>query len=495
MQYAVNETGEKIATSYSGQKAQCPLCENGVIAHCGEIYVHHWKHQVNKSCDAWFENETMWHRQWKEKFPKECREVIIKGEAPLFEKHIADIKTKSGVVIEFQNSSISTTEIRVRENFYIDMIWVINAESFVDNLKFRSKVNSGLRNLDSGVLESVNSFKRVLTDDIRKDEQDYTNEKYALERIKNDHERKLAEKESLLKCLDEEDEMIDNLIHEHFDQFHIFSTPLRKVYKVLNPEVYLPLISLRRMAAEIKKNMLEFEGKIKLVHDLNNVDILGERYKEVNHSAISENTLQFAGAVKVNDLKTMFPEVIKFDSYEYFQAFKFKQKEFTFFLDPKPFLKQYTKSFEKYQLELNEIEMKIRPEEITLREKIIQQINLMITELTEEEKTLGLKLKNKIELVSGLVKSIKRKQEGLEAELDEYRLGLESDNKNNRFKVMKENKGKYYFSWKYERKSWMVSKCPIYLDIGEEYLFQKVGDNNVLKVLKTEFISNFINHK
>ena len=148
MQYGLNSGGNKIQASFTGQRAMCPLCNTSLVAYCGEVYVNHWKHERYMACDAWFEHETFWHREWKEHFPKEWREVIISGTEPFKEKHIADIKTDKGLVIEFQNSSISTTERRTREYFYESMIWVINAETFADNFKLRSAVKSELRRLE-----------------------------------------------------------------------------------------------------------------------------------------------------------------------------------------------------------------------------------------------------------------------------------------------------------------------------------------------------------
>mgnify|MGYP000568136416 CR=1 FL=1 len=73
-----------------GAKGVCPCCGNDLGAKCGEVYIHHWAHK--KKCDDyWWENETEWHRNWKNKFPIEWQEVIHKDESG--EKHIADVKT------------------------------------------------------------------------------------------------------------------------------------------------------------------------------------------------------------------------------------------------------------------------------------------------------------------------------------------------------------------------------------------------------------------
>jgi len=106
-------------------KGDCPYCGSDMIAKCGKNVVWHWSHKSRMDCDPWWENETEWHRAWKDKFPKEWQEVIHFD--PLTgEKHIADVKTPHGLVIEFQNSPMSLAEMASREKFYGNMIWIVN---------------------------------------------------------------------------------------------------------------------------------------------------------------------------------------------------------------------------------------------------------------------------------------------------------------------------------------------------------------------------------
>jgi len=106
-----------------GAKGLCPCCGSELVAKCGEIKVHHWAHK--KKCDDhWWENETEWHRNWKNKFPKEWQEIIQRDESN--EKHIADVKTSNGWVIEFQHSPISREERDSRDYFYNKLIWIVD---------------------------------------------------------------------------------------------------------------------------------------------------------------------------------------------------------------------------------------------------------------------------------------------------------------------------------------------------------------------------------
>ena len=117
-------------------RAKCPLCNKEVIAKCGEIKIWHWAHKSNFECDSFGESESDWHIKWKENFPKEHQEVLIQKNKGL-EIHRADIKTKSGTIIELQNSPISSKQIKKREEFYGEkMIWILNGKTFGKNIIF-----------------------------------------------------------------------------------------------------------------------------------------------------------------------------------------------------------------------------------------------------------------------------------------------------------------------------------------------------------------------
>lgn len=103
----------------------CPHCNGEVISKCGRTKVWHWAHKSKRVCDPWWENETEWHRAWKDNFPKEWQEIsAVDGRTG--ETHIADIKTPYGLTVEFQHSPMSLEELIAREGFYGNMIWIID---------------------------------------------------------------------------------------------------------------------------------------------------------------------------------------------------------------------------------------------------------------------------------------------------------------------------------------------------------------------------------
>lgn len=122
MKYAlVNGTKTTPIPKGSGQ---CLLCDAAVISKCGPLKIWHWAHKNELQCDPWWENETPWHRDWKNKFPERCQEQIDYDEKG--EKHIADVKTDEDWVIEFQHSYINPEERDSRNNFYKKLVWVVD---------------------------------------------------------------------------------------------------------------------------------------------------------------------------------------------------------------------------------------------------------------------------------------------------------------------------------------------------------------------------------
>lgn len=164
MKYAiVNEQREEAQPSLS---ATCPSCGSPVIAKCGEIRVKHWSHQRVRNCDPWWENETEWHREWKGQFPKAWQEFIQHSESG--EKHIADVKTEQGYVIEFQRSAIKSEERQAREDFYKRMIWIVDGtrrstdrSKLFDALEFTERVDG---RDDLRILHGRNSRSALLRD-------------------------------------------------------------------------------------------------------------------------------------------------------------------------------------------------------------------------------------------------------------------------------------------------------------------------------------------
>lgn len=131
----------KKCEAIKGGKANCPVCGAEMIPKCGEIKVHHWAHKGRRECDQWWENETEWHRAWKNRFPVEWQEIVHTDSNG--EKHIADVKTSNNWIIEFQHSHLQPDERRSRNVFYGQLIWVVHGtRRKSDPVEFTQVINN-----------------------------------------------------------------------------------------------------------------------------------------------------------------------------------------------------------------------------------------------------------------------------------------------------------------------------------------------------------------
>src|SRR5262249_35797989 len=142
-----------------GLSGKCPACDHPMVAKCGERRIWHWAHRRGGFCDPWWENESEWHRAWKGQFPGSWQEVVH-HHAQTGEKHIADVKTDRGWVIEFQRSYLKPEERRSRDGFYHPkLIWV------VDGTKRKRDAAQFVNAWNEGVPLGANSpVRRVFAD-------------------------------------------------------------------------------------------------------------------------------------------------------------------------------------------------------------------------------------------------------------------------------------------------------------------------------------------
>jgi competence CoiA-like predicted nuclease len=125
--------GQRI-TAEPKRTGHCPGCLREVVAKCGPINAWHWAHKASSDCDSWSEPFTQWHADWQAQFPADWCEIPRGG-------HRADVRSPTGLVIEFQHSALSADEMRDREKHYGRMLWVFDAIEAheTDRLNLRGK--------------------------------------------------------------------------------------------------------------------------------------------------------------------------------------------------------------------------------------------------------------------------------------------------------------------------------------------------------------------
>ncbi len=132
--YTEDGTKVSITDAVKGIKYVCDLGHN-IIPKKGTIIIHHFSHISECECSSWNGKDnqmTEWHITWQSRFPAENREVIMVNDDEI--RHRADVLYKD-LVIEIQHSSISEEEISAREDFYGNMIWIVDCtkEQFVSS--------------------------------------------------------------------------------------------------------------------------------------------------------------------------------------------------------------------------------------------------------------------------------------------------------------------------------------------------------------------------
>lgn len=168
MRYGIDENGNKIEVTKSGQQAKCTDCESILIGRYGEFRVPHWSHKQKFDCDSWSEPITAWHLSWQNYFPLENREVQLIDKLTGI-KHRADIKLNNGLVIEVQHSSIKPEEIRAREQFYgiNNMLWIIDGSNLAAHSSVRYRFIKKGFNLYLGIPDYSEYYPKYDMDEFR----------------------------------------------------------------------------------------------------------------------------------------------------------------------------------------------------------------------------------------------------------------------------------------------------------------------------------------
>lgn len=146
-----------------GLSGVCPNCGSPTISKCGNKKIHHWAHKSKLECDPWWENETEWHRDWKNHFHINWQEVVHKDEVT-GEKHIADVKTDQGWIIEFQHSYIRPEERKARNVFYKKIAWVVDGNRLKGDLdRIKSAIENG-KFISPHIIKVKSDFCSLLKD-------------------------------------------------------------------------------------------------------------------------------------------------------------------------------------------------------------------------------------------------------------------------------------------------------------------------------------------
>jgi competence CoiA-like predicted nuclease len=485
LQFALDELGHRIIPFAKG-KGFCPVCKGAMIAKCGDIYRWHWQHVRELNCDSWKEHETIWHRKWKEKFPAECREVILQHNG---EKHIADVLTKSGVVIEFQNSSISAGTILIREAFYDYMIWVINAKPFSDNFKIKSTVTQKLWKLDRSHKFDEN---RKFDQDWRLD--DFDRKIKSLTHELNIFKDNAANGQRKLKSLESAQEGLADLVTQVLASWKSYRTTPLSIhgFALIADSLKVDFLEKTQKIRAVKAELNEAQKKLTLIQNMEPYLYLGVSYVITAFEDLKLDLIDRCIIISKADKDTMFPTVLKFRSEHDFHTYKYKISAYLFAINPTLTLNRLNGDLARLQDEHQLLTAGLPDYRVLLTQRFIDflQNELKVNEerfYNAAEKQSRVQSKIYTEEIERAnynekveewhVKSIKEDQAKYEAE---------------KSRIMKIFKGQYSFVWKRERKSWSETLCRVYFDFGNEYLFERTSADSLVKVPISEFLARHL---
>lgn len=491
MHFAIDEHGYRVKPFPKG-RATCALCKADLIAHCGEIYSWHWQHSSDRDCDPWMEHETEWHRRWKAKFPDTWQEVIIENTQ---EKHIADVLTDKGVVIEFQNSSISSSVIRIREAFYGNMIWVINANTFKDNFSIRSIVNRQLKNLEVEYSMTTSYTQSIYDEDIKKAEKKIR----TIESQINTKRESIGDKQAQIHSLNADLLVVDDSIDKILDKWTGKSRPdviwsLRHLYSVehLEKEYKTILSSISDRKSKLNTEHENMAKSIAFMESLEQINVNDTLFRVVHYELIQKDKLHLFKAIEKSSIGSLFIQLHDIPSEYEYMKYAYRQKEYLFVVDLKETIQNKKYRMKALEQQLIEIEVELPQLKPELIAKLEELIKLKINENVKAVASLNDEWDDLIVEVSKHRNHLRSLQQDKDDEENQMQADMEREKKEKKSKIMREKKGLYTFDWKHERKTWKAANVPLFFDIGEDYLFQKVNQGVFKKVSITDFLSMYV---
>ena len=480
MLIAIDKDGNRTLPTKKG-RGFCQLCLNEVIAYCGEINIHHWRHKNLNFCDTWKESESDWHRQWKNEFPKEWQEIIIDEN---YEKHIADIKTTNGLVLELQNSSISSVTIKIRENFYQDIYWLINANEFKDNFSIRSAVTTILRNKDRN--HNDNSYYGYSESyDLQKLKEKYKKIENTLNKLAYEYEQKSNSIIAFEKYLLD----IKENIKEYFNGYYYSS--ITYDFKTDNNNL---IKSIKENIKKLNDELIQKELIITTINNLKKCNLDGfEKYRYIKTESINASSFEKCLMIEKEETPSFFPNILKFNSKEEFERIKRNPNYYILVDTTEKFdrTKNEIVAIQK-QIELFNSEIEILKEKTEL--ELVDFLQQKIVEENNSRKLTDSEFERKTYKLYDLSVKIKEMETSEIEEHSKFAQKIELEHKEDRVRIMKNYKGLYFYDWKHRRKSWDYSERKIFLDF-EKHIFEIVDERTLKKIEKSDFIDLIKNWK
>lgn len=489
MQYANNDSGQKIGPGYSGQRGWCSLCKNEMVACCGDINIDHWRHLSKTNCDNWKEAETPWHRNWKERFPAEWREKVIQQNGEL---HRADVQTADGIVIEFQNSFISASNIRIREGFYEYLIWIVNAKDFDRNIRKRSVVLSKLRDLEKNEKSSLSFQKAEIIDTEKRFDEKIKGYKHNIDQQRFQQEqnaRKIEQWQELsLQLSTYINKLITGWLEKEYDYDDYRYYDLHKIFSDEKERIR----AIRKQKIILSSQLEQPGSKLKQINGFADIELEGKKLKMVPFELLPKSQFKNIFPVLLSSLNGFFPEYITLGSETELLALTYKQKQYGFAYDVSYAVSKYqeeldnsNQQIEKLDTEVASLRLLMEPVATDWVVNEIKRLEELITEGQSREFNLEITLADAEQRKKELI-------DGLQLDLQSSVRDSAKKTTQQRFAVMKEHKGQYQMYWKHERKSWQYARAQLFFDTNDGFLWERLDDDGAQKIKVEDFLNLYL---
>jgi len=479
MEKALNDSNESIRPAYTGQRAVCEICKSVVISKCGAIYPYHWAHKNNEDCDPWYEPKTAWHKKWQDYFPDYQQEITINKNNIL---HRADILTEQGIVIEIQNSPITAEVIKEREDFYQEIIWVVNGVKFLQNVQSENILKKKLVRFDNETtfLKRRNPENNNIIELIRR-----------IRLAEDENYRFKSELEIKQKLINNLTIQLDN-IDIYVQKFKNFQW---------DPQTYFPGYSINKTFDSFKTTRKEFKDKmyqyvleintygdkLKKILDLPKREINGILYHEVIFSLLDTAKFKNIKALLKTDYNSVFPNYISFNT-ELEISTKQYNNNLVYFFDFKDIIQENEPIIIAKKCMLDSISIEFEKLYFKLKTDAINEINETITLVKRDIKTIN----KKIEIRTNLILKLGNEKQKLEIkdkiERDKNLIEILKNRATDREKIINEYKGIYRIYWKWERLAWRAATKPVYFDFGYDFILQRIDEDLYKKVEIKDFL-------
>ena len=471
MLIALDSFGKKIFP-FPGGKGFCPQCKSSVVAICGEINIWHWRHENIADCDNWSEGETEWHIKWKNEFPKDWQEITIENEYGII--HRADIKTPNRIVLELQNSPISTIDIENREYFYGKMFWLINAENFKENIKKYSIVTKMLREHDKYDPTSDEFIVRnYLYEELKELEE------ISMEIEKN--EKEISRIKGSLLHLQSLEPKVENLSYNTLINYFYYS----EIGERLNLDIR-PIKEYQNQIETHEQEIIKFKNIIKNIDSLPNCDIrYYEHYKICHPKAINSSIYKHCALIEKN--QTLFPEIITFES-EYKYNLLINNPNFYLIVDFTEHIKNLENNISNSEEQISLIQHTINDILQNLGEKTKNYINEKKSDLIKELSAIISDSKKNENLYDIRLNKINELDNEYRSSFEKEKLENIKSHEKEKYEIMRKYKNQYEYYWKNERKTWQFSKKRKFLDFGDK-IFEIIDSERLKKYSRIEFIN------